>query len=117
MPSGFGGEERLERRFWIVEADAVVGDLDLMASCRRHGPDWPTSFRATVNRFDRLERVQHEVQDQLLQLNAIGEEQVAGQGPTSSRWRHASRRVAVEQAKHLADDLVDVQPHFSRASA
>ena len=74
MPFGFGREEGLERRFRIVEADAVVCDLD------HHGVVLGTPradrqlLRAAADRFQGLERVQHEIQHELLQLNAIGEE-------------------------------------------
>ena len=68
------GDERFECCNGIVEADPVVGDLD-------HGLAPLGAFRSgrqllhtAADRLQRLEPVEHEIQDKLLQLHTIGED-------------------------------------------
>ena len=106
------GDERFECRNGIVETDPVVGDLD-------HGVVGLGTLRsdrqllhAAADRFQCLERVEHEIQHQLLQLNPIGEDgrQIGVQHDIEGHV--LARRVAVEQAKHLANDLAEIERHF-----
>ena len=74
-------------------------------------------LHAAADRFQGFERVEHEIQHQLLQLNPIGEDGREIGGQHHIEGHVLTRRVAVEQAKHLSDDLVEIEPHSQWPSA
>ena len=72
----------------------------------------PTTASPAADRFQGFERVEHEIQHQLLQLNPIGEDGREIWVQHQIEGHVLARRVAVEQAKHLPNDLAEIELHF-----
>ena len=69
------GDEGLECCAWIVEANPVIRDLDRdMPSLSGFRSNRQPPLHAAADWFQCFERVAHEIEQQLLQLNPIGKD-------------------------------------------
>ncbi len=106
---GFGRVERLEhpRQLLVCESDAKVGNR------HRHGafertraqPD-PLGGRLLV--LERLERVEQQVEDDLLQLDTVAEDTWKIGGEIDIDRYAAGRDIALQDLDHVVDAVVQV---------